>query len=157
MEAQLFHVCVLFLYLYYLTCSLSCVIVYKCYFWLSLQRMVRNIPNRYTREMILNELNEKTSIMGTYDFLYLPIDFQNSCNLGYAFVNMVSPQAVIQLHLSMHGKPWKLSRSSKICQSVWGRLQGKQSLLGHFRGTVHLNTDGTNHTAYVSGGTARVY
>ena len=101
--------------------------------------MVRNIPNRYTREMILNELNEKTSIMGTYDFLYLPIDFQNSCNLGYAFVNMVSPQAVIQLHLSMHGKPWKLSRSSKICQLVWGRLQGKQSLLGHFRGTVHLN------------------
>jgi hypothetical protein len=101
--------------------------------------MVRNIPNRYTREMILSELNEKTSIMGTYDFLYLPIDFQNSCNLGYAFVNMVSPQAVIQLHLSMHGKPWKLSRSSKICQLVWGRLQGKQSLLGHFRGTVHLN------------------
>ena len=38
----------------------------------------------------------------------------------------------------MHGFPWKLSRSSKICQLVWGRLQGKDALLAHFRGTVHL-------------------
>ena len=87
--------------------------------------MIRNIPNRYTRQMILNELNEKKVVSGTYDFLYLPIDFQNSCNLGYAFVNMVSPLAVVQLYNSMHGYPWKLSRSSKICQLVWGRLQGK--------------------------------
>tara|TARA_B100000780_G_scaffold220048_1_gene159092 strand:- start:242 stop:622 length:381 start_codon:yes stop_codon:yes gene_type:complete len=101
--------------------------------------MIRNIPNRYTRQMILNELNEKKAVSGTYDFLYLPIDFQNSCNLGYAFVNMVSPLAVVQLYNSMHGYPWKLSRSSKICQLVWGRLQGKEALLAHFRGTVHLN------------------
>ena len=101
--------------------------------------MVRNIPNRYTREMILNELDEKKTISGTYNFLYLPIDFQNSCNLGYAFVNMVSTQAVKQLYENMHGHPWKLSRSSKICQLVWGRLQGNEALLSHFRGTVHLN------------------
>ena len=45
---------------------------------------------------------------------------------------------MIRLHSSMHGFPWKLSRSSKICQLVWGRLQGKDALLAHFRGTVHL-------------------
>jgi hypothetical protein len=101
--------------------------------------MIRNIPNRYTREMILTELNEKQTVSGTYDFLYLPIDFQNSCNLGYAFVNMVSPSAVVRLYNNMHGYPWKLSRSSKICQLVWGRLQGKEALMAHFRGTVHLN------------------
>ena len=89
--------------------------------------------------MILNELNDKPGVAGSYDFLYLPIDFQNSCNLGYAFVNMSSPLAVLHLHKNMHGNPWKLSRSSKICQLVWGRLQGKEALVDHFRGTVHLN------------------
>lgn len=89
--------------------------------------------------MILNELNSKPGVEGSYDFLYLPIDFQNSCNLGYAFVNMVSPAAVVHLYKNMHGLPWKLSRSSKICQLVWGRLQGKTALVDHFRGTIHLN------------------
>ena len=45
---------------------------------------------------------------------------------------------MIRLYKSMHGFPWKLSRSSKICQLVWGRLQGKDALLAHFRGTIHL-------------------
>jgi hypothetical protein len=102
--------------------------------------MVCNIPNRYTRDEVLDELDSKPDLKGTFDFLYLPIDFKNNCNLGYAFVNMAAPKDVIRLYQRMHGAQWQLSvRSSKICKLKWGRVQGKDALLGHFRGTLHLS------------------
>ncbi len=102
--------------------------------------MVCNIPNRYTRDELFSELDSKVDIKGTFDFIYLPIDFKNNCNLGYAFVNMVTPNDVVRLYECMHGAHWDLSvRSSKICKLKWGRVQGKESLLGHFRGTLHLS------------------
>ena len=88
----------------------------------------------------MNELDAKDSLIGAYNFLYLPIDFKNNCNLGYAFVNMRTTQHVHDLYQKMQGSHWELSvRSSKICKLKWGRVQGKEALLGHFLGTMHLN------------------
>ncbi|XP_077214030.1 uncharacterized protein LOC143848858 [Tasmannia lanceolata] len=107
--------------------------------------MIKNIPNRYSREMLLDlldkhciEENEKAHLasdsnLSEYDFLYLPIDFKNKCNLGYAFVNFTNATAALRLYNSYHNHKWVVFDSKKICEITYARIQGKKSLVDHFR------------------------
>ncbi|OMJ74082.1 hypothetical protein SteCoe_27065 [Stentor coeruleus] len=93
--------------------------------------MIRNIPNKYTQAMLLETINKK--FVNAYDFFYLPIDFKNKCNVGYAFINMKSIACIPKLFKEFNGKRWEKFNSEKICALSYARIQGKQALLNHLK------------------------
>lgn len=81
--------------------------------------MMRNIPNDYSRDMLLQLVN-KHGFAGTYDLAYLPIDFASNAAFGYAFLNFTSPQRAHYFRQYFDGfRKWDVS-SGKICKVSWG-------------------------------------
>ncbi|KAK9056016.1 hypothetical protein SSX86_027103 [Deinandra increscens subsp. villosa] len=101
--------------------------------------MIKNIPNKYTSKMLLAAIDENHS--GTYDFLYLPIDFKNKCNVGYAFINMLSPTHIIPFYQAFNGKKWEKFNSEKVASLAYARIQGKTALVTHFQNSSLMNED----------------
>ncbi|WVZ21633.1 hypothetical protein V8G54_008955 [Vigna mungo] len=108
--------------------------------------MIKNIPNKYAA---IDENHR-----GTYDFLYLPIDFKvynllfqelfiipNKCNVGYAFINMLSPSLIIPFYETFNGKKWEKFNSEKVASLAYARIQGKTALVSHFQNSSLMNED----------------
>ncbi|CAE7668280.1 ML3, partial [Symbiodinium pilosum] len=95
--------------------------------------MLRNIPNNYTRDMVL-ELLDEHGFAGAYNFVYLPFDFTRDANLGYAFVNLESCEVVDALWNTFDGfSNWSLP-TVKVCQVCWsGPHQGFQAHVERYR------------------------
>jgi hypothetical protein len=74
--------------------------------------MIRHIPNKYTVSSFLDEIN--VEFKNKYDVFYLPIDFQNKCNLGFAFINFIDPMHVILFYDRYRGKKWQKFKSEKV-------------------------------------------
>ncbi|XP_030938118.1 protein MEI2-like 1 isoform X2 [Quercus lobata] len=101
--------------------------------------MIKNIPNKYTSKMLLAAIDEHCR--GTYDFLYLPIDFKNKCNVGYAFINMIDARQIISFHQAFDGKKWEKFNSEKVASLAYARIQGKAALIAHFQNSSLMNED----------------
>ncbi|KAJ8763567.1 hypothetical protein K2173_002450 [Erythroxylum novogranatense] len=117
--------------------------------------MIRNIPNKYTRELLMDfldnycmvenqsqkaevqrsELVNETTV-SAFDFLYLPMDFAKGANKGYAFVNFTDPRAAWNFHRATDNQPWDLFQSSKIREIACARIQGKEQLVSHFHNST---------------------
>ncbi|KAJ4728885.1 protein MEI2-like 1 [Melia azedarach] len=101
--------------------------------------MIKNIPNKYTSKMLLAAIDEHCR--GTYDFIYLPIDFKNKCNVGYAFINMIDPRQIIPFYQAFNGKKWEKFNSEKVASLAYARIQGKAALIAHFQNSSLMNED----------------
>ncbi|KAM1498691.1 hypothetical protein ACFX1X_021816 [Malus domestica] len=111
--------------------------------------MIKNIPNKYTSKMLLAAIDDRHR--GTYDFIYLPIDFKasdfmsglfpNKCNVGYAFINLTDPQMIVPFYQSFNGKKWEKFNSEKVASLAYARIQGKAALIAHFQNSSLMNED----------------
>ncbi|KAG2203118.1 hypothetical protein INT47_004925 [Mucor saturninus] len=93
--------------------------------------MIRNIPNKYSQEMVMNLINETHK--NTFDFFYLRMDFKNRCNVGYAFVNFIEPKSVISFYQEREGSKWSKFNSNKRFQLSYAAIQGKKALIKKFQ------------------------
>jgi hypothetical protein len=88
--------------------------------------MFRNIPNKYTREMLVKQLEQ--DLKGHFDFVYLPIDFKNKCNVGYAFINFRSIEACETFLNNFNGVEVRKClpglNSRKVTEVTPARVQG---------------------------------
>ncbi|EPS73221.1 hypothetical protein M569_01535, partial [Genlisea aurea] len=110
--------------------------------------MIKNIPNKYTSKMLLASIDERHK--GTYDFIYLPIDFKassqlgsssNKCNVGYAFINMTHASLIPPFYQTFNGKKWEKFNSEKVASLAYARIQGKAALIAHFQNSSLMNED----------------
>jgi hypothetical protein len=101
---------------------------------------LRNIPNNYKRDMLLDLLNQE-GFAGMYDFIYLPIDFKKKANLGYAFLNFVSLEKAEEFRVKFDKfDGWSL-KSTKKAEVRWGRLQGYDAHIERYRNSPVMHED----------------
>ena len=93
--------------------------------------MIKNIPNKYSQQLLLEVIDK--DYKGLYDFFYLPIDFKNKCNVGYAFLNFLRPESVVRFYEQYNDAKWGMFNSTKVCEVTYGRIQGRSALIQHFQ------------------------
>ena len=88
--------------------------------------MLKNIPNKYKLNDLVNEID--ISFRGKYDYINLPIDYERKLNLGYAFINFVDPLHIILFYETYHSKRWTLYKSDKKMDMAYADKQGKKDI-----------------------------
>eukprot|EP00397_Hematodinium_sp_SG-2012_P018703 GEMP01019171.1.p1 GENE.GEMP01019171.1~~GEMP01019171.1.p1 ORF type:complete len:407 (+),score=65.49 GEMP01019171.1:1144-2364(+) len=97
--------------------------------------MLRNIPNRYTREMLLAEFH-MNEVLESIDFFYLPIDLRFRRNVGYCFLNLVSCDAVHEFASIFDNAKLTQVPNSKSCLISRAKIQGKDANIEQYRNSA---------------------
>jgi len=103
--------------------------------------MLRNLPNNYSRDMLL-EMLDREGFSGLYDFAYYPVDFKRWAGLGYAFVNLTSHEEAVRAWRHFEGyAEWTLP-SLKVVDVCWGSpLQGLAECTERYRNSAVMHED----------------
>ena len=88
--------------------------------------MLRNIPNKYSLQNLVDELN--SNALGKYDYINLPIDYERKLNLGYGFINFLDPLYIVSFHEFYLTKKWQKYKSDKKIDLNYAEKQGKKDV-----------------------------
>lgn len=100
--------------------------------------MLRNIPNRYTQQQLIEEL-EVAGFKDSFDFLYAPAEIGRRGNVGYAFVNFVNPDWAVHCQEELEGYDFKKHQQKthrKFAVVSVAHLQGLEANLRHYERSV---------------------
>ena len=101
--------------------------------------MIKNIPNKFNQEYILNIINQ--NFKGTFDVFVLPTDINKFKNFGYAFINFTSSYYIPYFYFMFNGNMWFGTNSQKICELAYSKVQGKEALLDHYPSKIVFYND----------------
>ena len=97
--------------------------------------MIRNLPIKYDTNILEKELEP---FEGKYDCLYMPYDYDNEGNRGYAFLNLTNPYHLLLFYEFFNNKCWLYFESKKICTLNYANFQGIEEIKKHaknYKGT----------------------
>lgn len=105
--------------------------------------MLRNVPRSLTRTMLLAEL-ESQGLAGKFDFVYLPVDFDESTqcgrNFGHAFVNFVHPHDAAQAQECFTGFATWAVECETPCEALWReQCQGFTAHIQKYRNSALMH------------------
>lgn len=92
--------------------------------------MIRNIPIKYTEEMLIKELEKFEK---KFDCLYMPYDSETGGNKGYAFINFIHPLHILLFYEYFERTTWSYFESKKICELNLANFQGINEIKKHAR------------------------
>jgi len=114
--------------------------------------MLRNIPNKYTRQMLIDQLH-RGGFRGHIDYLYLPTDFANRCNVGYCFVNFRDAPARARFVGAFDGVAAQSClpgfNSYKVCQVTRAKWQGREDNVRRLKSSPELMAQLAAHTEWL--------
>ncbi|TEB38398.1 hypothetical protein FA13DRAFT_747032 [Coprinellus micaceus] len=99
--------------------------------------MIKNIPNKMSDKDLVTYINKVCP--RRIDFLYLRMDFQNGCNVGYAFVNFIETQDLLKFATTRLGEKWNMFSSEKVLQMSYANYQGKEALVEKFKNSCIMD------------------
>ena len=90
--------------------------------------MIRNIPIKYSTIELEKELEP---FEGKYNCLYMPYDYENEGNRGYAFLNLTDPYHMLLFYEFFYNKRWIFYESKKVCELNYANFQGIEEIKKH--------------------------
>lgn len=96
--------------------------------------MIRNIPTRYTQQELMEEL-DNFGFTGSFDFFYAPKDFSTMKNMGYTFINFITPTWAARCKQDLEGYAWMKHQQKtrrKFATVSVAHLQGLEANLRHY-------------------------